>query len=58
LVDCENILQNYVEEESLDWKKVKILAALILINISPLHHYPYSELLYFYGKEKLSELLT
>jgi len=58
LVDCENILQNYVEEESLDWNKVKILAALILINISPLHHYPYSELLYFYGKEKLSELLT
>ncbi len=57
LVDCEIILQKYVEENNLNWKKVKILASLILLNISPLHHYPYSELLYFYGKERLSELL-
>ena len=32
------------------------LLRLIFLNISPLHHYPYSLLLYYLGKELLFKL--
>ena len=39
------------------WNKIQTIAALILLNIAPLHHDPYAKLLYFYGKEKLLGLV-
>ena len=38
-------------------KKVKILTALIFLNIAGLHHYPYSIFLYYLGKKLLNESL-
>jgi len=34
-------------------KKVRVLTALIFLNIAALHHYPYSLLLYGLGKKML-----
>jgi NDP-sugar pyrophosphorylase family protein len=36
-----------------DLKKVKQLAAIVLINMAPLHEYPLNILLYFMGKDEL-----
>ena len=65
LVECESILQEFVQENGYSWRKVKLVAALIFLNIAALHHYPYSHLLYYLGKsmfarnlENDSELLT
>ena len=54
-IECEKILQNYVETHDLDWKKVKIITALIFLNIAGLHHYPYCHLLYYLGRVMLTE---
>lgn len=57
LTECESILRDFSEDMGYSWYKIQIIASLILFNIAPLHHDPYSKLLYFYGIEKLSELV-
>ncbi len=57
LIECEDILKQHSEEMGYSWKKVQLIASLILLNIAPLHHDPYSKLLYFYGKEKLMNII-
>ena len=57
LVDCENYLKIYSAEHGYDLKKVNIITALIFLNIAPLHHYPYTLLLFYLGKTMLYELL-
>ena len=54
-IECEKILQKYVEERHLDWKKVRVITALIFLNIAGLHHYPYCHLLYYLGRVMLTE---
>ncbi len=54
-IECEKILQNYVEKQNLDWKKVKVITSLIFLNIAGLHHYPYCHLLYYLGRVMLTE---
>ena len=56
-IECERILENYVTEKGLDWKKVKVMTVLIFLNIAGLHHYPYCHLLYYLGKSMLHEEL-
>ena len=56
-IECERILENYVVKRGYDWKKVKIMTALIFLNIASLHHYPYCHLLYYLGKSMLCEEL-
>jgi len=54
-MECERILENYVIENGYNWKKVKIMTALIFLNIAGLHHYPYCHLLYYLGRVMLAE---
>ena len=56
---CEGILilKEFVEHNEYNWKKVCVLTALIYLNIAPLHHYPYSHLLYYLGKTMLYDIL-
>ncbi len=55
LVECENFYYKWLEKNNYDVKKVKVLTALIYLNIAALHHYPYCHLLYFIGKQMLYE---
>jgi len=56
-IECEKILEAYVESVHLDWTKVKVITALIFLNIAGLHHYPYCHLLYYLGRTMLHEEL-
>lgn len=47
----------YLTVKSFDIKKVKILTALIFLNIAALHHEPYNHLLYYLGKFQLYQIL-
>jgi len=58
LVDCEAVLDEFLEAQGYDRKRVKILTALIYLNIAALHHYPYSLLLYYLGRSMLAEQLS
>ena len=57
LVECERRLNAWIQENGYDLKKVKVLTALIYLNIAALHHYPYSLLLYGLGKKMLKDEL-
>ena len=53
LIESENEFNNWLKINGFDLKKVRILTALIYLNIAALHHHPYSLLLYGLGKEML-----
>jgi choline kinase/aminoglycoside phosphotransferase (APT) family kinase protein len=54
LVDCEQRLGQWLAAKSYDFKKVRMLTALIYLNIAALHHHPYSLLLFALGKTILA----
>ena len=54
---CLKYFENWIVKSGYDLTKVRILTALIYLNIAPLHHYPYSLFLYFLGKKLLSDEL-
>lgn len=49
-----NQINDWILNNNYDIKKVNIITALIFLNISPLHHYPYSTFLFFLGKLMLN----
>jgi NDP-sugar pyrophosphorylase family protein len=57
LTDFLQELEKFIETHRYDLFKVKLLTALIYLNICPLHHHPYSLLLYFLGKDMLYNLV-
>jgi len=57
LVECEAVLDEFLEARGYERKRVRILTALIYLNIAALHHHPYSLLLYYLGRSLLAEQL-
>ena len=57
LIEVENIFNNWCIQKGYSLTKVRILTALIFLNIAALHHYPYSLLLYALGKDMLKKEL-
>lgn len=53
LVECEQYFSLWCNENGFSYHKVRLLTALIYLNIAALHHYPYSLLLYALGKRML-----
>jgi len=58
LVECEQRYVEWLGEHGYDVRKVKILTALIYLNIAALHHYPYCLLLFALGKQMLEDNLN
>ena len=50
-----SILSNYIKRGGYDLAKVRILVALIYLNMSPLHHYPFDKMLYSLGRRLLHD---
>jgi dTDP-glucose pyrophosphorylase len=48
-----DILDEYVLRNSLDLKRVRLLTAIIYLNMSPLHHYPFDKMLHALGRQLL-----
>ena len=53
LLKFQKILYQFLEKNNFDLKKVKLLTALIYLNISKFYNNPYSELLFYHGKYQL-----
>lgn len=58
LVECEEYFKSWLEAQGYDTRKVWVLTALIFLNIAPLHHFPYSLLLFALGKSMLNKELS
>lgn len=57
LVECEQYFMAWCDIKGFDPTKVRLLTALIYLNIAALHHHPYSLLLYALGKRMLKHEL-
>lgn len=58
LIDCEKFFELWLKKQEFDYEKVKLLTALIYINVCGLHEYPYSKFLYLYGQYLLNDCLN
>lgn len=56
LLNFQKILYDYILKNNYDLKKVKLITALIYLNISKFYESPYSELLFYHGKFQLYKL--
>lgn len=56
LLQFKSIFEDFITNRGCDIYKVKMLSAIIYLNIAPLHHEPYSYLLYYHGKHILHQL--
>ncbi|MCF7910681.1 NTP transferase domain-containing protein [Candidatus Pacearchaeota archaeon] len=57
LLEAKQELEEFILKNDFDLKKIKIITALIFLNMSPLHHDPFNLMLYFLGKSKLYHAL-
>ncbi len=58
LVEAKDEYEAFIESNDFDLKKIKIITALIFLNMSPLHKDPFGLMLYFMGKSMLHKLLN
>lgn len=58
LVECQAIYLDFLREQEYDVQKVKILTAIIWLNMAPLHHHPFNLFLYYFGKLQLWRALN
>jgi NDP-sugar pyrophosphorylase family protein len=49
--------QNAVAESGYDFNRIRLITSLIFLNMSPLHHEPFSHYLFYLGKLQLSQAL-
>lgn len=56
-VQAIDVFYGWCKENSYSIDKIKLITALIYLNISSLHHYPYSDLLFLLGKYMLTQTL-
>lgn len=57
LIDAKEEFEKFVINNKYDLNKVKIITAITLLNMSPLHHYPFNFLVYYLGKNLLYKTL-
>ena len=57
LVDSEKIYFEFLKNNNYNIKKIKLLRAIIWLNMSPLHHHPFDLFLYYFGKYELANIL-
>lgn len=55
LVECERRFYDWCLNNGFSVNKVRMLTSLIYLNIAALHHYPYSLLLFAFGKRMLQQ---
>ena len=57
LTNCREKLHSFIKNKGFDLKKVKLLTAIIWLNMSPLHGPKLGRVLYYLGKLNLSKVI-
>ena len=57
LVSCQEVLYRFIIDNGYDINKVKLLTAIIWLNMSPLHSHPLDLFLFYFGKLYLWRLV-
>jgi len=53
LLEAKEECEDFIIKNGYDLKKVKLLTALVFLNMSPLHNTPFDVMLYYMGKSRL-----
>jgi hypothetical protein len=53
LCDCQLELEDFARCNQYDMDKIRLISAIIWLNMSPLHHSPLNRFLFYFGKYKL-----
>jgi aminoglycoside phosphotransferase len=53
LMMMNDVFTKWVNEKKLNSRKIQILTSLIWLNMAPLHHHPFDQFLYYYGRLNL-----
>jgi len=53
LLECKDILRQFINQNFFDQAKVDVLTAIIWLNMSPLHEHPLDKFLFSFGKYNL-----
>ncbi len=56
--EYQAILAEFVRAEGLDWDHIRLMTAIIFLNMAPLHHFPFDKLLYALGRQHLHNALN
>lgn len=57
LVESQILYHKWIVTNGYDLDKVKLLTAIIWLNMSPLHHKPFDQFLFYFGKYNLFNIL-
>lgn len=57
-VEMERNLFIFAQSERMNLKKIKLLTAIVWLNMAPLHHHPFDKFLYYYGRYNLWRALN
>lgn len=57
LIECKTVFDKFINENKLNKNRINILTSLIWLNMSPLHHYPFNQFLFYFGKYNLHKAL-
>jgi hypothetical protein len=58
LLECQEVLMGWLEDNGFDPWKVKVMSCIIWLNMAPLHQYPLDRFLYFFGRSELQKALN
>lgn len=54
---CKPIFEKFIASKGYSLNKVRLISAIIHLNMSPLHHSPFDELLYYLGRLELYQCI-
>lgn len=57
LLEAKEHYEEFLRENGYDLKKIKVLTSLIFLNMAPLHHAPFDDMLYHLGRRMLHKSL-
>ncbi len=58
LVEMQLLFNDWIQSHNFSLKKVSVLTSVIWLNMSPLHHHPFDDFLFEYGKLQLWRALS
>ena len=53
LLDAKEEVEEFINKNGHDMKKVKLIMAIVFLNMAPMHNHPFDMMIYYMGKNKL-----
>lgn len=58
IAEAREVFEEFIEQNNFDLKKIKILTALVFLNMSALHNEPFDSMCFYMGKHMLHKFLN